>query len=266
MSKLLIFLFLSSRAFSQEISTSGDFLNYTKLHIQRVQKLGQELKGQFPKQFGDLDKALLDKFLALHDQSKLSSNTLDALYKFYGRSLGALTGAEKDKLIQIREKLNKKDLETRMEFLKQKGLVDGSGRVSMQGKKLLYLEKIVDLVDRGSSLESSKEFGRAVSAASKFLKSPMAKKMAQGLEAVYSDVTQGMSYKANFVRFGSTALKQIGKVALGVGSVTAAPLAIFGDLLDPSQSLAGDDEEFEIFYKKHPELTPHTNISNESSK
>lgn len=266
MSCLLTILFASSIVFAQEIKTSGDFKKYTSLHIQRVQKLGQELRTKFPKQFGTLDPSLVENFLSLHDQSKMKPDTLKALTQFYGRSQDSLSETDKNALSKLKNQLNQKDLELRMRFLDQKGLIDKRGKLTIHAKKLLFLERIADLVDRGSSFESPKEFGRTVAPASNYLKAPLSKKMATTLETVYPNVTKGMSYKETFVKFGSTAATVTRKTVSIFGKAIAAPLTIFGELFDPNISLASDEEEFELFYKRHPEYTPHTKVFPQSAK
>lgn len=248
------------QAFAFEIKTSAEFSEYAQLHIQRVQHLGQELKKLYPKHFRGLDDEVVNEFLSLHDKAKLSPETLKSLSRFYGRSIESLTSAEKVEFLQLKKSLNAKDFEIRLNFLKQKGLADAQGKISFYGKKLFYIEKIADLVDRGSAVGTAQEFGKVMTPASTYMKSPLSKEMAQSLESAYSRVTKGKFYKGNLFQYGTKALKTAGKAALYAGKILYAPLAIFGELMDPADSIAADEEEFKIFYKKHPELTPPASL------
>ncbi len=263
---LLIICLWSLQVVAQDIRTSVDFSKYTQLHIQRVQRLGLELKKQYPNHFGDLDDKILQRFLNLHDQSKLKPEILKDLSQFYGRSMDSLTSTEKIHFTRLKDALNKQDFEIRLNFLKQNGLMGAEGKISIRGRKILYLEKVADLVDRGSSFGSPIEFGRPMNPASSYLKSPISKKMAQALESMYPKLTEGMKYKETFMQLGSKTLKVAGKAALTAGKILAAPLAIFGELADPSESIAADEEEFKIFYKKHPEFTPLESTTSKSTK
>ena len=60
------------------------------------------------------------------------------------------------------------DAEVAMAFFKKKNLLTPEGRPNAVAEKLLELEKIADLVDRGKSPVSAEEFGRPMDSASSF--------------------------------------------------------------------------------------------------
>ncbi len=246
--------FLVSTSHGYTSLTINEFATHIQLHVLRVQQLGLELKRLYPSEFRDVDSKTISDFLQLHDKAKLEPQTLKELFSFFGRPLESMSTEEKVTFNALKNKLNNHDSKIGIDFLKRKGLISSFGKITVVGRKLLLIQKITDVVDRGLDPISAIEFGKTLATGSGFIHSPKAKMMAQALETRYTAVVRGLQFGKISTKVASSIFKTF---AVGISKIVAAPVGILLDVLTPEESIAGDEEEFKIFYRKHPEIRPH---------
>lgn len=191
--------FLGLPANSQEFQISSiDYQHHMQLHRVRILELGQLLFSHYKADFPALNALLVNKFLLLHDLSKVDDSLSQAspiskrLASIFGKSLQD----EKVKTIveEVRAETNRIDKAIAMDFFVKNNMaftkLDGSFHLSESAKELLRLERIVDLVDRGFDPVASLEFGRQLEKASQsefFLPDARDRQLAQYLEYFYKE-------------------------------------------------------------------------------
>lgn len=186
---LALLLLSPLRAETQErvVQTVADFRRYTELHQKRVHLLAQEALRRRPERFPGVTPELLSRYIALHDRNKLTAEFLEPLFTLYGRTIPQLPEAERLRAQSLIDRFNAADqadaralFEAHPEFERVRGALE-------------LLEKIADLVDRGSSPLSPEEFGRELEPASRFFKSPDPEdlRLMRELERDYARLTTG---------------------------------------------------------------------------
>jgi hypothetical protein len=176
--------------------TVDQYRLHMQVHRKRVKHLGMILYNTFFSDCPDLSPDLVSEFLELHDVSKVD----DSLSPGNPIALRlAQTFGKDQSLPEVQEAislavadLNMIDQEVALNFFREKGLlvesVDTSSdsyHLSIGAKKLLQIENIADLVDRGFDKIAHIEFGRVLARASEFLVDSRDRLMARHLELVY---------------------------------------------------------------------------------
>ncbi len=155
------------------------------LHQVGVKSLAFKLLEGHPQAFPNIaDKyELVESFLDLHDQAKLDPKYFWDLLRYYGVNINQLIGEQKQKARSLIQSVNLKDSINAQMFFVVHGLVDDYGNLNKIAEELKKLERISDLVDRGSSAVASREFGRSLAKASEFLSEPDEVELALWLES-----------------------------------------------------------------------------------
>ncbi len=169
------------------MQTVSDFRRYTEFHQERVRILAHEALRRYPERFSHVSAELLNRYLALHDRNKLAPTFLEPLFSLYGQSVSQMSEAEQKRARTLIESFNAADAKDVSDFFERNPESRGAK------EQLEKLEKIADLVDRGSSPLSSEEFGRAMQPASRFFQSPEPRdlQLLQELERDYAALTRG---------------------------------------------------------------------------
>ncbi len=178
-----------------ENPTLIEFKAATEEHQLRVLALGQALFKQFSDDFKDLSEDLVTAFLNLHDHSKTSilpdgTNQIESLYEFYGVNKSDLADNEKFKILSTINYINYLDSQKALEFFNNNHLISVTGDLNDSANNLLLIERISDMVDRGESLSSTKEFNRKLVPASEMLHNEKGAHYAHFLEKNYSKIIQ----------------------------------------------------------------------------
>ena len=197
------------------IRSYDEYRLYNFTHILRVARLGLSLWAeQSDKFFHDVNPQILEEFLLLHDQSKingsaefLSRHELEAaesisskLYQNYSIDFAAIPDAWKKETGDLVNQLNAVDKDVAIAFFRKKGLLGASEDIDSNPlvQKYLNIEKVADLVDRGTSPVTSEEFGRAMLPAHTFfvkvLKDFESAAFAAALDYRYDQITKGDDY------------------------------------------------------------------------
>ena len=176
----------------------SQFLNHISKHRMRVVALGLEYYRRNTKCNELLSPSLVKEFLRLHDLAKLDNDISVRLYSLFGKNQSPHM---KDTVVE----LNRRDLEIRMTFFKEKNLVDAQGRLSAEATLLIEIERVADLTDRGMDPGAAQEFGRPMQKASIFLATPglLAAELVEfviELEADYRDIVGIWAHKTFTIR------------------------------------------------------------------
>ncbi|NUM89808.1 MAG: hypothetical protein HUU37_11435 [Bdellovibrionales bacterium] len=177
-------------------------------HILRVARLGREILALSP-EFRDVDPALLDQFLALHDQAKVNLSDpfirqyginrrnapLLALSQIYGKQIENLTNEERMLAERVRDEVNRVDRAVAMNFFRQQGMLTSAGEPGDMALKFLRVEKIADSVDRAMSPVSAEEFHKVMDPARRWLRDEADKKIARRLERSYFALSDGLTFE-----------------------------------------------------------------------
>lgn len=225
-------------SFSTKAMTEGEFLMEMEAHILRVVRMGRHLlessdfRAQFP-EIAKLDKEQVLGFLARHDAAKIRQDrsTLRAynlprvaegsmaerLGSLHGVNFGELSGAEREQVQALVQRLNDADRAIGRTYLHENGLLDRKGRLTNRARVLLEFEKALDTGDRYfasvDALKSSgkTEFGKAMKPASEFLGDSLGGKVAHYMETSpkfnYGEVTRGLkasTYKLTRIATGKS--------------------------------------------------------------
>ncbi|MBL6990783.1 MAG: hypothetical protein ISR65_13440 [Bacteriovoracaceae bacterium] len=204
---------------SRFVRNYDEYRLYNFTHILRVTRLGAALlKGDAAVKFWDIDQKILEEFLLLHDQSKIngsdaflnrhalqeeSESITSKLYQNYGIDFAAIPDDWKKETGTLVKHLNEIDLEVAADFFRKKGILGQNEDIAKNTlvQKYLQIEKIADLVDRGSSPVTQEEFGRAMIPAHTFfikvLKDFESAAHAQFLEDNYDKIVRGDEYLGN---------------------------------------------------------------------
>ena len=180
-------------------------------HQDRVARLGYEILAT-SEDFKDLNPELTDEFLHRHDRAKLDhspeflakhgiteeEHAIHGLAKIYGKNIADMTGDEKTTAEAIRSLTNRIDNATADEFFKENGLFNPDGTRGTIAEKLIKVEHIADLVDRGMDPISAEEFNKVMEPASKFLKDEIEQKLAAQLEERYKKTLEGGKFEEEF--------------------------------------------------------------------
>ncbi len=131
-----------------------------------------------------------------------------------------MSEVEKARFKALRSAFNKNDSEIGLKYLIKHGFADANGVLTPNGKNLLKIEKLADIVDRGMDPTSSEEFGKKIVRASesKYLKSQNGKKMAAVLEGEYFKTTKGLSlreHKNIMTKFITKSLPLASRIGVG---------------------------------------------------
>ena len=183
--------------YKRYVISGRDFLRHTKLHIKRVRELGLYLVNNYPERFDHLSVELAEKFLSLHDQSKVNfkyspqAPIYQRLYRFYGINDQYLDEFEHRERGLLINELNGIDHMVSNNFFRDFNLVS-KGETARQ---LLELEKIADYVDRGMSPVSREEFAKKMVPGSDYF-TGSDHQMASELEKNYSDLVKGLEYQS----------------------------------------------------------------------
>lgn len=184
------------------VKNLNDFLEHTRLHVERNRLLAKELLAQFPEKFNAVNEDLVQAFLKIHDQSKLNPELTqegkrfigERLYEFYGLPDSVLSKAEKAEREALIRELNIVDNVQVTFFFKRNGLLKRNGSPSIQALQLLQIEKIVDFVDRGMAPVSAEEFSKVMEPGSEFIGNDLAK-YARYLEKNYRRIVAGFEFR-----------------------------------------------------------------------
>ncbi|MBL6989973.1 MAG: hypothetical protein ISR65_09355 [Bacteriovoracaceae bacterium] len=200
------------------VRSYDEYRLYNFTHILRVTRLGMSLwEGEKNDSFADIDPKILEEFLLLHDQSKINyshefstrhnifkSETVSSrLYQNYGIDFTAIPDDWKKETSELVDHLNAIDQQVAIDFFRKKGLLGASESIENNAlvQKYLHIEKIADLVDRGSSPVTKEEFGRAMIPAHTFfikaLKDFESATYAAVLEYNYKKIVSGDEYLDN---------------------------------------------------------------------
>lgn len=179
-----------------------DFYNHTKLHVERVKRMGMWFYTRNRNEFPDVNDGLVEGFLALHDKGKLvfrlsqskpsDQPVLKRLYYFFGRK-NDLNEKERFLLTKTVDDLNAIDDQVAYDFFKKNNLILEDGTLSPAAIQLKQIEHAADITDRVKSEVSPEEFGRKMFPASLNLKGKE-RTMSEELEVHYAEITKGLSY------------------------------------------------------------------------
>lgn len=236
---------LVSQGNVREVRSLDDFRRYTLLHVERVKALVRVAYREFPEEFPGLTSEHIEKMV--HDvaktNEKLSQQTkalvfkvqslLKRLFEFYGKA--PKNDAEVRKLKKLVAELNELDEKITNSVLQDLKLVDSDGKPNQGGRSYLRLEKISDLVDRGSYRLTPEEMDRPVKLASKVMTDPADKRIAQFLEKNYSHTVKGLDYVPR--QSAQSKMKSMGKTfyRASLGRVAIS----YPELIRKGFSLAG---------------------------
>ncbi len=181
-----------------QILTLNEFKCATEEHQKRVLTLGLALYNEFAKDFSQLSEKIVIEFLSLHDHSKTSilpdgTNQIESLYQFYGVNKSDLEENEKFKILSTINYINYLDSQKALEFFNTVNLISDTGELTIDANNLLLIERISDMVDRGESVSSTKEFNRKLLPASQILENENWAAYAQYLEKNYTLITEKAS-------------------------------------------------------------------------
>jgi len=184
-----------------------DFFNHTKLHVERVKRMGMWFYIHNRNEFPDVNDGLVEEFLALHDKGKLvftlsqlsedDKPVLRRLYSFFGRK-NDLSLEEQALLKKTVDDLNSIDDEVAFKFFKKNNLISKDGVLSPAAIELKQIEHAADVTDRVQSEVSPEEFGRKMFPASQNLVGKE-RKMSAVLEEHYKEITKGLSYSEVYI-------------------------------------------------------------------
>ncbi len=161
------------------------FREHVEKHRQRVAAIALFLYSHEDSFRSQISQELLINFLKLHDRSKEQRDIAAYLSQHFGEKLLSTD--------EVVIELNFYDDALRWEFLQSRGLMFGA-RFTEAAKRLLRIEMIADLVDRGQDPTAQLEFGRPLLSASRFLRFDEDKKLAQLAEQFYSTIIAGLEY------------------------------------------------------------------------
>ncbi len=174
------------------VKTFSDFKLYVESHRLRVHELGLVHYRRHLNRYSDLSQQTVENFLSLHDQSKQQESNARALYAFYGRNQKFMPDLLRESFVKVIKKINDYDVKVAEDFFSRNPM-SGS-----QMERLLEIEKVADLVDRGMdpvAREDFEEGGRySMKLGSEFLQYEFSKNAARHLESVYGEVTKGQSF------------------------------------------------------------------------
>jgi len=219
-----------SRSFQRRfVHSIEDFEVHMKHHIQRVEILGMRLL-KFPdglnpdeirkmdpvlvKRLQDklekIDRVLLQKYLKLHDQSKVNATPeflahygfrpdepkiIERLYGIYGKNRDNMRSDEVIRSKTLIDKINAIDRQIGYEFFSAHDMIDSRGNSSFMARIMMMVEKIADGVDRGMSPVSPEEFNRTMKLASEFLTDPEEIHLSLYLENRYPTMFEGRALR-----------------------------------------------------------------------
>ncbi|MBX3020650.1 MAG: hypothetical protein KF799_03145 [Bdellovibrionales bacterium] len=170
----------------KHVRSSTDFQAAIVRHISRVEALGIALFEQFPAEFRGLNSVIISRYLKLHDSSKTEPKLLRQLYTYYGMSLDEQCPSEKAAMLAVIREHNAREREISQAFFAAEGLLDPQGHPLPAAKRLVLVERIADLVDRGQDPKVAEEFNRPMQPASQFLDKEKHRHMARYLEENYT--------------------------------------------------------------------------------
>ncbi len=203
---LLLFTLVLGEPRQEFINSPTELRNHFVAHSLRVKRLGVEVYKISQEWMKKVSLDLLVEFLTLHDEAKV--NSTDGFRKKYWKSeYGKRTFAERlydayDKdwntnaeYGRTRDQLNAADKKLRMEFFRERGLLDKNGEPNEIAWILLEIERIADVVDRACDPVAKEEFHRQREyLLSEFLAGPGSLRKAKAVFEKYRSIVAGLEW------------------------------------------------------------------------
>jgi hypothetical protein len=174
---------------NHQINNVIDFIKYCELHRSRVFFIGLDILDKFSKEFSNVKKEDLSKYLLLHDESKVLRVKGEYIYAqrlfdlIYGRDVKNLSETLQDQAYKLIKEINNYDEKVIKKFINESNLFQVAAQLSR-------IEHIADTIDRGMNKASTHEFARPMQKASSLLNNEADKKIAKYYEqkSIYTNV------------------------------------------------------------------------------
>lgn len=197
------------------INSISDLEDHYRTHIRRVGILALSTYDENRATFPDITRQDVIDFMKLHDQAKINDtpefrrtfwidpepltrpSMLERLYSIYGLGYRPASEADRARIDAIKMSLNGADRNVAVAFFKERGMLQPDGQPDARARALLRLERIADVVDRGSDPVAREEFNFPQGAGPPldvYLQHPDDLALAVPLKERYNRLAEGFAY------------------------------------------------------------------------